>query len=310
MADREVRIIENGERDMTEEIDLLELMQILLKRKWLIIALTILGAAMGLVATMVMVTPVYQADTTLMVSSSKGSGLGDIAASIDLGSLNLSQKLVVTYSEIVKSRIVLEQVIEKLSLPTTYEKLLGTITSKPVGNTEILKISVQHPDPAMAAQIANKISDVFIKEVMRIMKVSNVEIIDAAIPLTNPINYRPTMNAAIGGVLGGMLSVGIAFLLAFLDRTIKTAEDVKKHLGLPVLGSIVDFDKAAATDTGKSGHRHHRHHHRSAKANAKVNAKTSAKMNAKMSASQNAKQSGIKNASGKPRQHKKQAGEA
>jgi hypothetical protein len=64
----------------------------------------------------------------------------------------------------------------------------------------------------------------------------------------------------------------------------------------------VDFDKAAATDTGKSGHRHHRHHHH--------NAKAKAKMNPKQSAGQNAKQSGIKRASGKPRQHKKQAGEA
>jgi capsular polysaccharide biosynthesis protein len=38
-----------------------------------------------------------------------------------------------------------------------------------------------------------------------------------------------------------MAGVFIIFILEMLDRTIKTAEDVEKHLGLPVIGSIVEF---------------------------------------------------------------------
>ncbi len=241
---------------MTEELDLLELVHILLKRKWWIIVATLLGILLGYLVTWGLVTPLYQANTTLMVNSSKSSSIGDLASSIDLGSLNLSQKLVVTYSEIVKSRIVLEQVIERLSLPMGYEKLLGSITSSPVGSTEILKISVKNSDPNQAATIANMVADVFIKEVMRILKVNNVEIIDTAIPLYKPINYNPVMNAAIGGVLGAMLAVFVVFLVSFLDRTMKTADDIRKHLDLPVLGSIVDFEKAERPDRrGKTKHR-------------------------------------------------------
>ena len=234
-----------------EEIDLLELVGILLKRKWWIIASGLLGGILAVVLTMTMVTPVYQSQTTLMVNGAKSS-ISDIASGFDLGSLNLSQKLVVTYSEIVKSRIVLESVIERLELDMDYSDLLKKISASPVNSTEILKISVTDTDPLLAADIANEVVYVFIKEVMRILQVNNVEVIDVAIPMYEDINVHVARNGVIGGLLGGMASVGIVFLLAMLDRTLKTADDVKKYLDLPVMASIVDFEM----ESGQKGAQH------------------------------------------------------
>jgi capsular polysaccharide biosynthesis protein len=228
---------------MEEEIDLIELLQLLLKRKWWIISTTIGAMIIGVLITMFMVTPIYESNTTLMVNSSKSSGIGDLASSFDIGSLTLSQKLVVTYSEIVKSRIVLEQVIDRLELDVTYNQLNSSITSKPVGSTEILNISVTDTEPEEAALIANTITDVFIKEVMRILKVNNVEIIDKAISMPNPVNVHVARNGAIAGILGGMFSVFIIFVIKMLDRQMKTAADVEKHLDLPIIGSIIDFNR-------------------------------------------------------------------
>ncbi len=228
---------------MEETIELRELLAIVLKRKWIIIALTLLCLVLGTVYSIYMVTPMYQSSTTLMVNGAKGLSTSDIAASFDLGSINLSQKLVVTYSEIAKSRIVLEQVISQPELPYTYENLLNMTTAQQVGATEILKISVKNESPERASEIANKISSVFIKEVMRILKVNNVEIIDVAIPMVEPINVRTAMNMAISIVLGLMLGVFLAFVLEYLDHTIKTEVDVEKHLGLTVLGVIPDYAK-------------------------------------------------------------------
>ncbi len=225
-----------------EERDLIELLHILLKRKWIIVLSGIVAAAIAFGFTNYAITPAYRSQTTLMVNSSKGSGLGDIAAGFDLGSLNLSQKLVVTYSEIVKSRIVLEQVIERLELPVTYDQLLETISAEPVGTTEILRITVESDSPEQAADIANNTSEVFIKEVVRILKVDNVEIIDEAIPIPKPINVKLILNVAVGGIVGMMLSVGGVFLAEFLDSTLKTADDIEKYLELPVIGTIVDFE--------------------------------------------------------------------
>ena len=182
---------------MEETIELRELLDIVLKRKWMITIITILTLLIGGIYSVFVVTPIYRSDTTLMVNSSKGINAGDLAASFDLGSINLSQKIVVTYGEIVKSRIVLEQVIDRLDLDMTYNQLLSNTTSQPVGSTEILRISVQNEDPEVASLIANTISDVFVKEVMRILKVNNVETIDRAIPMQNPINIKTTLNLAI-----------------------------------------------------------------------------------------------------------------
>ena len=223
-----------------ETIELRELLEILLKRKLLIILMTVLCTVAGGVYSVFLITPMYNAETTMMVNGAKN--MTDIASSLDIGSINLSQKLVVTYGEIVKSRIVLEQTIDSLKLDMTYEQLLRKTTAQQVGGTEILKIAVQDEDPAQAAVIANKISDVFVKEVMRILKVNNVETIDKAIPIEKPVNVKTALNIAIAMILGLMLGVFIAFVLEYMDNTIKTENDVQKYLDLPVLGLIPDHD--------------------------------------------------------------------
>ncbi|WP_028828657.1 YveK family protein [Proteocatella sphenisci] len=224
---------------MNEEIiELRELLEILLKRKLLIIILTVVCTLAGGIYSVFMITPLYKSETTMMVNGAKN--MTDIASSLDLGSINLSQKLVVTYGEIVKSRIVLEQTIKTLKLDMTYEQLLQKTTAQQLGGTEILKISVEDEDPKNAAIIANKISGVFVKEVMRILKVNNVETIDKAIAIDKPININTALNLAISMILGLMAGVFIAFILEYMDNTIKTENDVQKYLDLPILGLIPD----------------------------------------------------------------------
>ncbi len=75
------------------------------------------------------------------------------------------------------------------------------------------------------------------------MQTADVQVIDTAVLPLNPIKPRIKLNIAISGVLGIFLGVGTAFLLEFMDNTIKTKEDVERLLQLPVLGEIPDFDK-------------------------------------------------------------------
>ena len=67
---------------------------------------------------------------------------------------------------------------------------------------------------------------------------SNVDIVDPAYTPTVPIKPNKKKNLALGLVLGLMAGVGSAFLLDYLDDTVKDADDVKHRLGLPVLGII------------------------------------------------------------------------
>ena len=83
--------------------------------------------------------------------------------------------------------------------------------------------------------IANNMAEIFKSEISQIMRVENVEIIDPAVVPVTPVKPRPMLNIAIAFVLALMVGVGLAFLLEYLDHTIKTPNDVEKFLELPVL---------------------------------------------------------------------------
>jgi capsular polysaccharide biosynthesis protein len=90
----------------------------------------------------------------------------------------------------------------------------------------------------MAAAIADKVGEVFMAEVVKKMKIDNVQVIDPARVPEEASQPKTLLNVAIAAVLGIMVSLGIVFLQEYLDNTIKTPDDVQKYLGLPVLGSV------------------------------------------------------------------------
>jgi len=73
------------------------------------------------------------------------------------------------------------------------------------------------------------------------MQTANVQVIDEATLPVYPVKPRVKLNIAIGAVLGVFLGVGLAFLLEFIDNTVKTKDDVERLLGIPVLGQIPDL---------------------------------------------------------------------
>ena len=161
---------------------------------------------------------------------------------LEYNELLLNQKLVTTYGEIVKSRVVTDEVINNLGLDLTYKEFTEKVNVNLVKDTEIIKIEVTDTNPQLATKIANETAQVFMKSVMDIMKVENIQVIDEAQVPESPINPRPKLNMAIAGVLGLMVSIFLVFLLEYLDNTIKTPEDVQRYLELPVIGTIPNIE--------------------------------------------------------------------
>ncbi len=124
---------------------------------------------------------------------------------------------------------------EELDLET-----IGTISVVSEKNSQVVSITVQDENPGVAVDIANTIANVFKTEIATIMNVDNVSILSKAVVAENPdpIKPRPVLNMAIALVVGLMAGVGLAFLLEYLDNTIKTEQDIEKLLELPVLGAI------------------------------------------------------------------------
>ena len=223
---------------MEETIDLREYFAIIKKRFWIIAIITVVAMVVSGVISFFMLSPVYESKSTLIVNTEKNEETQMITGD----QFSVSQKLAVTYGEIIKSRKVLESVISNLKLDSEYEDLVEKITVSPVKDTQIISISVQDTNPKKARDIANEIPKVFEKEVKRITKANDIQVIDKAILPQNPIKPNKMMNVLIAAVLGMMIGLFVVFLIEYLDNKIKTAQDIEKHLGLSVIGVIPNED--------------------------------------------------------------------
>ncbi len=219
-----------------EEVSMREYFLILGKRIWTIVLITAISIAVSGVLSYFVLEPQYQTFTTLMVGKPKEYQNYD--QKLDYNEVLLNQKLVTTYGELVKSRVVTDEVINNLGLDLSYKDFAEKVSVNLVKDTEIIKIEVTDTDPKLAAAIANETAQVFMKHVKNIMMVENIQVIDEARVPEIPVKPRPKMNMAIAGVLGLMISIFLVFLLEYLDNTIKTPEDIERYLGLPVIGTI------------------------------------------------------------------------
>lgn len=219
---------------MEETIDLKEYFLIIKKKAWIIALITSMAMLASGIISFFVLSPVYQTKTTLIVNSDKAPGTDVITGD----QISVSQKLAVTYGEIIKSKTVLDEVANQLKIKGGYSKIEKKLTVSPVADTQILEISVEDTNPQRAADIANTIPTAFTKEVKRITKANNVEVIDKAIVPKSPIKPNKIMNIMISAVLGIMVSLFVIFLLEYMDNKIKSPQDIEKHLGLPLLGVI------------------------------------------------------------------------
>ncbi|MCZ2258642.1 YveK family protein [Sporosarcina sp. G11-34] len=219
---------------MEETISLQELFKTLKKRIGLIALITIIAITVSGVISFWLLTPIYQSSTQILVNQTKQE---TPTTSQDI---NTDLQLINTYNVIIKSQVILSKVIDELNLDMSVGALNAQVTVGNVQNSQVVTIGVSDPDPAAAVEIANTITTVFQEEIKEMMNVDNVKIIAPAELAENPspVKPDPKLNMAIAAVIGLMLGVGIAFLLEYLDTTMKTEEDIEELLGLPVIGLV------------------------------------------------------------------------
>ena len=220
------------------EIDLKEYMSIIWNKKWLILGVTLLAIIISAIISFFVLEPTYETSTKILVGRSNVS-----QNAINYEDIMLSQSLVNTYGEIIKSETVLNEVIANLKLNISTGALKKRIKVNPVAETEIIEIKVNDTDPNLATNIANELAKVSMKNVKEIMKIDNVQVIDQAQIPKSPIKPNKNMNIAIAAILGFMIGIGIVFLREYLDNTIKTPNDVEKYLGLSTIGIIPFIEK-------------------------------------------------------------------
>lgn len=220
---------------MEETISLQDLFKTIRKRLSLIAIITVVAMTLSGIISFLFMTPIYQASTQILVNQEK-----DEQSQLSSQDIQANLQLINTYNVIIKSPAILADVIDNLDLDMSVSQLNANITVNSEQNSQVVNVSVQDPDPKQAVEIANMTATVFQEEVVDLMSVDNVNVLAPAemAEKPSPVKPNPKLNIAIAAVIGLMLGVGIAFLLEYLDTTMKTEEDIEELLQLPVLGLI------------------------------------------------------------------------
>lgn len=236
---------------MNETISLQELFSVLKKSLWRILALTIVAALISFAVSTFLIKPTYQADTQILVTPKKQEN-----NVLEASQVQSSVTLVNTYRVIIKSPAILEKVqAEVKNAPVKLTELNNMITVESEQNSQVINVSVQSKDAALASNVANAISKTFSDDIPKLMNVDNVKVLSVSGIPTVPVSPNILLNTAIAAVVGFLLGVGLAFLREVLDRRIRTEEQVQQLLDLPVLGSIPDIESKVFKTSAKSAKR-------------------------------------------------------
>ena len=224
---------------LSKEISIVDVF-IMLKKRWLlivsmVISFLIIGAIYVVLSAP---TPVYQSTLTFLIDyRSNPEGI------ITESDIQYSKMLANTYSSIVDTPAVLEDVVKTLDLNMTPEQLTYSVSISPVGSNPILKIAVNDTNPILARDIAKEVMNVFAKKLIETTKYDSTSVLEDAKISNIPINQSSTKTIVFIGLIGFMLSVSLVFLLEYLDRTIKSPDQLEELFNIPVLGSIPEVKK-------------------------------------------------------------------
>ncbi|MDN4605939.1 YveK family protein [Sporosarcina highlanderae] len=223
---------------MEETISLQDLFRTLKKRIVLIISLTIIAMGIAAVASYYFITPIYQASTQILVNQKN-----EQSNQFNTQEIQMNLQLINTYNVIITSPAILSKVIENLDLDITPAQLKTQLTVSSAQNSQVVNLTVQDTEHFRAVDIANTTAEVFQEEIQNLMNVDNVNILSPAVNVDFPSPVKPQklLNIAIAAVVGLMLGVGIAFLLEYLDTTVKSEQDIEELVGLPILGIVSKF---------------------------------------------------------------------
>ncbi len=221
-----------------EELDLKELFEIFWNRRMQIILIVLIFMVIGVIYTIGFVTPIYSSSTSLILASSGNSG-GDNTNTVTTTDLTINSKLVSTYSELVRRKSILREVINNLQIDANENALKNQVSVNTVKDSDLIEITVKNENPVYAAKIANEITKVFSEKVKAIYNIENVQVIDEAEIQNSPSNINHTRDIVMFMLIGLVIAIVYVLILNMLDTTVKTPEDIEKLFDtIPVLVSI------------------------------------------------------------------------
>ncbi len=219
---------------MEEQVIRLDELFEALKKRWLmIVTVTLIATIISAALSFFVIKPKYEASTKVFIGKDEGDN-----QAYNQNDVLMYQKLMKTYSEAIKTKDLVSRSLQGTSLELKPQDVLANLTVSPVSDTQILQIKYKSNNPQEAKVVIQELTNEFIKTSKELVPNGNIKTIEEVQLPEKPVSPNKKMNIAIAFLLGLMVSVGLAFLLEFLDNTFKSKDQLERELEIPVIGVI------------------------------------------------------------------------
>lgn len=225
-------------QDARDTFDLMELFHQIKKYFWiLLLSMLVMGMA-GLGISKFVIEPEYESAITMIVNTRQ-----DNSGVVTNDNITSAQNLVSTYSVIIKSNTVLNQVINTLGLDTSYDELDSNVYVNAVDDTQIMRIAVRDTDKARSAEIVEAIADIAPDVIVDTVEAGSCKVISQVMTSDSPVTPNVLKNTLLMAVMGLLIStVVIVLCTLFKVNKIIDDNDAQKYIGLTVLGVIPEVE--------------------------------------------------------------------
>jgi capsular polysaccharide biosynthesis protein len=184
---------------------------------WLILIAALVAVNLSLVYSYYLTRPTYEAVARFIVSPNiQNIESGDLINSLE--ALD-KRSIISTYAEVLNSRDIINDTLTLLGMdPIQFNAYNTFVTVLPDAN--IIRFSVQGPNPEVASLLANSIGQNAIDFVRKLYVIYDIEFLDQAIVPTEPIAPQPLQNAALALLVGLVVGVGLAIFRDQLSSTL------------------------------------------------------------------------------------------
>lgn len=214
-----------------DEIDLLALLREFKKHIIsIMLCIIVFGGAAFAFSKFIMI-PQYSSQSMMYIISKE-------TTLTSLADLQIGSQLTDDYQIIVKSRPVLQTVIDQLNLDISYEQFYNRIEIGNPNNTRILTITVEDADPQLAKDIVDSVARVSSDYIAETMEMVPPKMIEEGTVATMKSSPSVSRNTLIGALAGAVIMCAVITVKFLLNDSIATAEDVENYLGISVLASI------------------------------------------------------------------------
>ncbi len=221
-----------------KELELKQFLKLFWDKKIFIIFIMLVFAVLGGVKTKYFTTPVYQASVKLICARTEEKI--NEGATVSSSELSMPSSLADTYAELIRSDLVVSQVLQNLGLNMSIGQLSNSVTLTPLTRV-YYQVSVTSMEREKAAEIANEFVKVFSEEVKKFYEIDNIYVVDTAQVPDGPVNINITKSVKIFAGIGFVVAAAAIIIMFIFNNTVTNSEQIKRYTKLTTLASIPKY---------------------------------------------------------------------